>query len=444
MHKLLPTIISRCQRFDLRKIPAPLIAAHLTHIAELENVRLDPDAAEAVARAADGGMRDAQSMLDQLVAFCGEQITAANVREVFGIVTWQTVGALASALLTNDTAQALQLLQKEDDDGKDLSKLLEEVIAHFRNLLVYQVSPAAAVVDLMPEAADLVARQAKLVPSEKLLRAIDTLAETDARMKWAPNKRMHFEIGLIKTVQSLQETSLNEVIGLITGGVETGRFAETAAPLVSPKAAPVAVEPPSLSRPAPAAQLEKTEITAPIAESPAPPPSVVEPEEPPAAAEEEEPVSTPAPQWTPETLWNAALPEVRRLRPLWATWTTAAYPMSWADGQLTLGFHPSQKMARDSLARQQAWLQEVVDQTTGEKVKLALVLSNDAPQAVIPEPMSFKAEPAPPEPPPAAPATPAATEPALAESGLTVEEELNDPLIKEAMERFQARIVKRK
>ncbi|MDB4314380.1 DNA polymerase III subunit gamma/tau, partial [Akkermansiaceae bacterium] len=90
-NKILPTIISRCQRFDLRPIPTEIISAHLQHIAEEEKVKLDDAAAWAIAKGADGGMRDAQSMMDQLVAFCGAEITEKNVLDVFGFTSRETV-----------------------------------------------------------------------------------------------------------------------------------------------------------------------------------------------------------------------------------------------------------------------------------------------------------------------------------------------------------------
>jgi DNA polymerase-3 subunit gamma/tau len=86
-NKILPTIISRCQRFDLRRIPNAIIAKHLLHIADLEGVQLDEKAAYAIGKGAEGGMRDAQSMLDQLVAFCGERITEQDVLDVFGFTS---------------------------------------------------------------------------------------------------------------------------------------------------------------------------------------------------------------------------------------------------------------------------------------------------------------------------------------------------------------------
>ena len=106
-HKVLPTIISRCQRFDLRRIPAGVIAKHLMHIAKEEKVNLDEKAAYAIAKGADGGMRDAQSMLDQLVAFCGESIGEQDVMDIFGFTQGETVALLGRRNLDRDTVGAL-------------------------------------------------------------------------------------------------------------------------------------------------------------------------------------------------------------------------------------------------------------------------------------------------------------------------------------------------
>ena len=108
--KLPATITSRCQRFDLRRIPTALIAKHLTFIAESEKISLEPAAAEAIARGAEGGLRDAESMLDQMVAFCGEKIHAQDVMDVFGFTSKETVVGLADFLFTRNAGGALGIV----------------------------------------------------------------------------------------------------------------------------------------------------------------------------------------------------------------------------------------------------------------------------------------------------------------------------------------------
>ncbi|MBL9177504.1 MAG: DNA polymerase III subunit gamma/tau, partial [Verrucomicrobiaceae bacterium] len=221
-NKILPTIISRCQRFDLRRIPNAIIAKHLLHIADLENVHLDEKAAYAIGKGAEGGMRDAQSMLDQLVAFCGEKITEQDVLDVFGFTSGEAVAQLARSILDSDTVGALRAVYDQNEAGKDLGRLLADLIQHFRTLLVQQADPEAAAEDLSPELIEAIGTQAQMASTEQLLRIVDGLAEVDSRMRWASNKRLHFELGVIAAVQSLNEVSISDVIDALDGGSGAG------------------------------------------------------------------------------------------------------------------------------------------------------------------------------------------------------------------------------
>ena len=138
--KVLPTILSRCQRFDLRRIPAALIAKHLTHIAGLEKVKIDPAALYAIARGAEGAMRDAESALDQLISFCGDKIEEADVLSMFGLTAQGQLLELSRAVLAGEVESALRQLNDLANHGKDLGRLLSDLLNHFRNLLIFQVS----------------------------------------------------------------------------------------------------------------------------------------------------------------------------------------------------------------------------------------------------------------------------------------------------------------
>src|SRR5271170_2688055 len=118
--KVLPTILSRCQRFDLRRIPATLIVKHLEQIARNEEVKIDGAALHAIARGADGGMRDAESTLDQLISFCGKEITEPDVLSMFGLASQSQILALADAVLSGETEKALRELNELARQGKDL------------------------------------------------------------------------------------------------------------------------------------------------------------------------------------------------------------------------------------------------------------------------------------------------------------------------------------
>jgi len=230
-NKILPTILSRCQRFDLRPIPTETIAKHLQHIATTELISLDPAAAWAIAKGADGGMRDAQSMLDQLVAFCGDTITEANVLDVFGFTSREKVASLTTTLLARDTPAALALIHKEAETGRDLSQLLGELIGCLRGLLVAKLDPTADG-EGIPEHlwAELLQAVARYQP-DRILATIDAFADTEGRMKWATNKRLHFELGIIKAIQTLGEMRITDVITVLTRGAE---LLSTAAPAAAP------------------------------------------------------------------------------------------------------------------------------------------------------------------------------------------------------------------
>jgi len=210
--KVLPTILSRCQRFDLHRIPANLIAKHLQFIAGREKITLEPAAAHAIARGAEGGLRDAESMLDQLVAFCGEKIGESDVLDVFGFTSEQTVVDLTGRILRGETPGAIDLLHQQSEAGKDMMRLMSDLIAYLRDLLVFKVKPDALKEDVDPEAQKSLSAHTELVTTERLLELVDQFAAAEGRMKWVPNKKLHFEVAIIKAIQSLGQATLDEVI----------------------------------------------------------------------------------------------------------------------------------------------------------------------------------------------------------------------------------------
>jgi len=210
--KLPITILSRCQRFDLHRIATNLIAQQLQTIAVKEKLTLEPAAAHAIARGAEGGMRDAESMLDQLVAFCGEKITEPDVLNVFGFTSQQMVIDFVGRILRGETADALALLHDQCEAGKDMMKLMSDTIAYLRDLLVFKVKPDALSDEASAEMRAAFNEQAPLLETDRLLELIDQFAAAEGRMKWAPNKKLHFEVAVIRAIQTLDQTTLDEVI----------------------------------------------------------------------------------------------------------------------------------------------------------------------------------------------------------------------------------------
>lgn len=243
-HKILPTILSRCQRFDLRPIPSEIIAEHLLHIASAEGVRLSREAAFAVAKVADGGMRDAQSMLDQLVSFCGDHIEEQQVLHIFGITSRETVAHALELILNKELPPLLHLLHEQAEAGRDMGQFLSEIISAVREILVSKVDPEANFDSLPESSKEELAGLVKRTQTDKILRLVEVLAETEDKMRWSTNKRLHLEMGLIKAVHALAEASISDIIMALEGAPLTASV---------PSSSPVSASRQEQSTPAPVA-----------------------------------------------------------------------------------------------------------------------------------------------------------------------------------------------
>ena len=211
--KVLPTIISRCQRFDLRRIQTPLIVERLRVICEAERITIDDDALLAVARGAEGGMRDALSALDQLISFKGDSLTEDDVLAVFGLVSRRSLENLATAVLSGDMPEILKLVSLFDSAGKDMRRLTVELMEHFRNLLVYQyVGENMSGLDATPEQIRALAAQASLADAARVQQIADQLAEMEGRLRFALSVRTLIEMTLIRCARIARAVSLDDVL----------------------------------------------------------------------------------------------------------------------------------------------------------------------------------------------------------------------------------------
>jgi DNA polymerase-3 subunit gamma/tau len=211
--KILPTILSRCQRFDLSRIPAGEIVKHLKMIAKAEKVSIDEKALAAIARGAEGGLRDAESTLDQLIAFCGNKITEEDVLSMFGLVAHDKLAELSDAIIDGKTSDALKIVQELDHIGKDLQRLLAELLEHFRNLLVMTLGGENADQLNFAEAEiALLQSQSKRIDSDAVLQVIDSLAAAEGRLRYALSRRIFFEIAIVKAIKARQALGIDGLI----------------------------------------------------------------------------------------------------------------------------------------------------------------------------------------------------------------------------------------
>ncbi len=223
--KVLPTIISRCQRFDLRRIQTNDIVARLKYICEKEGIQAEDDALLAIARGAEGGMRDALSSLDQLISFHQGRVTEEAALSVFGLVSRAALEQLAGAILSGDTAQILSSIEQFDSAGKNMRRLSGELLLHFRNLVVVQALGAQAKsLEATPDQIQTLVEQAQGIDAGRVFRICDQLAEMEDKLRYALSVRTLIEMSLIRASRIATTATVEELMkavrALRSGGAD--------------------------------------------------------------------------------------------------------------------------------------------------------------------------------------------------------------------------------
>jgi DNA polymerase-3 subunit gamma/tau len=422
--KVPATITSRCQRFDLRRIPTPLIKKHLLFIAENEKIQLDGDAADAIARGAEGGLRDAESMLDQMVAFCGEHIRAVDVMDVFGFTPHEVVVSLADSLFAGNASAALDTVAAQSNLGKDLSRLTAELVSHLRDLLVSQATGGECAIS-----------------QGKLLDLVDHFSAAESAMKWVADKKLQLDVAVIKALHLLDETSLTDVIETLTGlcngeppAPRAERPARVAPIAATPAPAPIPVLPPSPA-PAPESAPPAPFVSAPVEpqpvlemEIPKPSPAVVR--TPPPVVPKAAPAPTPEPAAPVDAAirWEQIAAEFSKNSVIRFGWFREGVFDRLEGGSLIVRFPAALQEAGSSMFMEKGIkdIEARLLQDLGQPTKIVFEF-DEALQATTPEPE--------PEPEPEAPKV---AEPVVEAPPVDpMEEFLNDPLIEKALEIFK-------
>jgi DNA polymerase III subunit gamma/tau len=433
-NKVLPTILSRCQRFDLRRIPTQVIARQLESIAKREEVSLSIGAAEAIAIASEGGLRDAESMLDQLVAFCGNEIHEDQVLEIFGLTSELVVADLARSIVDANAPAALRIIHEQAEAGKDLSRILGDLIGFLRYLLIDQVDSASVQEELSELGRKIVSELSRLVKPGELLRLIEIFSEAEPGLKWTSNKKLHLEIAIIRAIQSLREVGIDRIL-------EALENLPNQASQSAGRSSPLPTDDKSLKKtpasPASSPSDNLTKIAAPKIGPDEEIPDNLSAEESlendlSAEAATERELMVPAEEIgeaddlsSPETaqdfptedlqsLWIKVIGEVRRRRPLIQSWIEMATPLGQSGSELLIGFPSTEQLAMESLLRSnnRKFVEDLLTEIAAAPRTIRAELRDDL---VRPEP-SVRSEPT------------------------LLDGFKNDPLIQKALEIFKAEI----
>jgi DNA polymerase-3 subunit gamma/tau len=404
--KVLSTILSRCQRFDLRRIPTALITKHLAEIAKKEKVKIDEAALHAIARGADGGMRDAESTLDQLISFCGDKIEEADVLSMFGLAAESQILNLSKAVLAGEIQTALTQLNELAQNGKDLGRLLSDLLNHFRNLLIFQISRGDLnLLEVSEAEIAALKEQSALANSESFTRILEVFANAELNLRDAASKKIFLEVALLKAIEARGAVSIDSVLrqlNQLRGGGNSPATISNASEHTVPVTKP-------------ATKIHQ-EMAAPVALQ----------EMPPTSADLSE-------------LWTKLVESVGRVSPFTRSYLVDANPISFEKNVLVIGFDPEfqDHLGLVDNARNHTLLQTKLSELGHANCQIKFIKA----EAPVGEKIAAVASPAP----PTASKTVAPTA-AVAEKKSTVvpfnkETFKNDPLIQKALEIFKGQIV---
>jgi len=401
VHKLPATILSRCQRFDLRRIPEPLIRSHLAHICELEKVAAEDGALDAIARYAEGGLRDAESALDQAISFYGDRVSEADVLSLFGLTGFTPVAGLGRALAQGDVGAVLKSARELAAAGKDLGKLSQDLLGFFRNLVIYQVSPTALEGEISTPEKNVLAEVSGQISRNAALGILEELSHLENRLRYALAKDVVFEVALIQMSQLKEKVSLESILEALGGASLPG-----AAPVAASRPAA-----PPISTPAPVAASVPVSVAAPMAA--------------PAAA----PVTTAAAQ----AAWAAAAEKFAQERPMEADTIRAVQFHACKADQLEVMLPTSleKKLFFLRSPRNLELLEQSLAAQLGVPLRLVFLVGEGRKNEAPPTPAPAAATAA-----PAVPAKPAPPPPNMSQEAF-----LNDPGIQNALKIFEAKIV---
>jgi len=198
-NKVLPTILSRCLRMDFRRIPVREIILQLEKIVSAEKISTDKEVLFAIARSSDGSLRDAESLLDQLISFSKDKVVLADVISVLGVVEQEVLFELTDKIIHNDVKGALEVLNNVIDAGKDITNFLNDLIEHFRNLMIAKVTKADPnLIDLPNEACLKLLEQSQSFSLEEIFSAFNVLVNTQEISKRLDSLRIPLEVSIVK------------------------------------------------------------------------------------------------------------------------------------------------------------------------------------------------------------------------------------------------------
>jgi DNA polymerase-3 subunit gamma/tau len=361
LHKIPDTILSRSQVFEFKTIPTRAIVEQLRRICAAEGIEIPDAALTLIARAAEGSMRDAQSALDQVIAFAGQTIAVDDVATVLGLVGRDLLLDLVQAVVDEDGPRAFSLADRAVESGHDLKLVCRELSRVVRDMMVMSVDPArAGDGELADGERDRLAELSGRFSREDLMRAFDLLAKAEQDIRIVSHPRYYFEMILLRWMHLRKLVPLADLLEQLGGG-GSPRASAVAPPRVTAPAAKSLSSAPISDRIAPT----KSPL-APTAERIAPTKSQLAP-----TSDRIAPATT---QPAPSSIKDALLAEIRAGKPFFYNTVVAqAQKIDVADDRVTFTFLPAHRALREQFEQSRAWLESAAERVAGRRVMVEAV-----------------------------------------------------------------------
>ncbi|MDP6354252.1 MAG: DNA polymerase III subunit gamma/tau, partial [Planctomycetota bacterium] len=403
VHRIPETILSRCQRFDFRRITTEAIVGRLQQICDAEGVKTTKDVLHGVAKSARGAMRDSQSLLDKLISFGHKDLTLDLLQEIQGAHSFDEIAGYADLLIGKRAGDALLALDRVLERGGDLGEFMNQLIEHLRMMMILQVSgDETPLLDVTVDELERLRQQARPLSVDSLLYMIRLLTEAQNQMKFSSNTRIPIEVAVVKLAQMEDLRPIGDVLKRLVE-LEQSLKSVPQAPQGAPPGPsgiqPAPVQAPPIKPESGTSQRQATATSpAPLPSQPIPPaqdaPASAPPAPSPAVAVAPPPQSGPPSQiaarqvnWT--DVWPRVVEQVNQQDEMLASYLKAAHLLGEGDGILKLGFLPSDvfKLKRLETNDNRKVIESCLEQISGQSFRAQPVSMEDGAQSDLLAPL---------------------------------------------------------
>ena len=371
-HKVPATILSRCQRFDFKRITTKRIVEQLTELCDKENITIDEESLRLIANKGDGSMRDSESILDQIIAFSGTTIKAEDTANLLGIIGQELFFKVTDLIKANDVQGGIELVQHIFAEGYDFNEFLIGLSDHLRNFMVAKSTGTSDEMNVSEENAQKYLAQAHDFEIEDLLRLIKIASDTENLIRKSSNARLHLEVALIRMIKITKSMQLSDLLSQFQ---EAKKKSELSTPLQDTKK----VQPNTPSSSAPLPPSYSSSQTKPVASAPqnandssAPAPSETA-NEIKIESQEEETTSADITFEEIEKKWPDVLDRVKRTKIALGSLLTEGWPTRLEGIRLELAFDSKNGFHIASVERQAPAIEEVLQEVFGCRLKIKCV-----------------------------------------------------------------------